>query len=217
MLPKYVDGRGEIWSGWMERFIEYGWERKQQDAGDFRFHASDERSVGIEVKSVSDLVSRLPDARRELAQLIDMVDIPILLVFNPWQRKSTDVLIGGNDHVTWAHLWNLLQTYQDSGLRFQMATTREHAFNRINQLFAYYQKPEHTSNLVGRRSSGDRRIASLMAIPGISKKLGARLLSERSLQDVANMETTTLCTIPLIGPSKARTVLDWFRRKEPYR
>ena len=217
-MIKQVDGRGEKWSGWIEKFLEFGWERKLLDAGDFFFYSHDEKTVGIESKTVDDLTSRLGDARRELAQLIDTVDIPILLVFGKWLRKSNDTLLGGQQQLTWSHLWNLIQTFQDSGLRFQLATSREHAFQRINQLYAYYQKSEHTSTLVKRQAANDRRIASLMAIPGISKKLGAALVGHfGSLHAVACAERIQLEHIPLIGPNKSKMVYDWFHRKEVFR
>lgn len=218
MLDKYIDGRGELWTGWVEKFLTFGWTRKQLDSGDFLFYAQDEKSVGIEVKTVQDLTSRMGDARRELAQLIDTVDIPIFLVFGRWLRQSNDILIGGQQHLTWGHLWNLLETFQDSGLRFQLATSRDHAFLRINQLFAYYQKGEHTSMLVARRAATDRRIASLMPIPGVSKKLGLALLKNfGSLQAVATASEKELTDTPLIGPSKARMIHNWFLRKEAYK
>jgi len=217
-IEKYVDGRGEKWQDWMEKFLTYGWARKQLDAGDFLFYSSDGKSIGIEAKTVDDLTSRLGDARRELSQLIDTVDVPILLVFNRWQRRSNDLLIGGQQHLTWSHVWNLLQTFQDSGLRFQLCTSRDHAFLRINQLYAYYQKGEHESTLVARRAATDRRIASLMPIPGVSRKLGASLLRHfGSLQAVAGATRAMLEQVPLIGPSKARVIRDWMKRKEPYK
>jgi len=218
MLEKYVDGRGEKWEGWIEKFLTYGWMRKHLDAGDFLFYASDEKSVGIECKTVDDLTSRLGDARRELSQLIDIVDIPILLVFGKWLRRSNDLLIGGQQHLTWSHMWNLIETFQDSGLRFQLATSREHAFLRINQLYAYYQKGEHVSSLVARRSTSDRRIASLMPIPGVSKKLGAALLKHfGTLQAVAIASESELGLVPLIGPSRAKMIKDWMERENPYK
>jgi len=218
LLPKLVDGRGERWEGWIEKFLTYGWQRQQLDAGDFLFYTHGERSVGIEAKTVQDITSRLGDARRELAQLIDIVDIPILLVFGKWMRQSNDIIIGGQQHLTWSHMWNLIETFQDSGLRFQMATSREHAFLRINQLFAYYQKEEHTSALVVRRAATDRRIASLMPVPGISKKLGTALLKNLgSLQEVANATEEELMMTPLIGPTKARVIRNWFTREEAYK
>jgi len=215
MLEKFVDGRGEKWEGWMEEFLTYGWQRKHLDAGDILFHTSDNLTVGIEIKSVKDLTSRLSDARREWAQLIDTVNIPIFLVWGPWQRKSNDTLLGGQDQLTWGRLWNILQTFQDSGLRLQVCLSRNHAFLRINQLFAYYQKGEHTSDLVARKASSDRRIASLMSIPGISRKLGASLLKTfGSLRGIGNASKEELEQTSLIGPSRARVVYDYFEREE---
>jgi len=215
---KYVDGRGEKWQGWIENFLTYGWQRQHLDAGDCLFYTPDEKSVGIEWKTVDDLTSRLGDARRELSQLIDTVDIPILLVFGKWLRRSNDLLIGGQQHLTWSHMWNLIETFQDSGLRFQLATSREHAFLRINQLFAYYQKGEHTSALVARRAAADRRVASLMPVPGVSKKLGTALLKHfGTLQAVANASESELELVPLIGPSKARMIRNWMERESPYK
>lgn len=218
MLDKYIDGRGEPWRDWVEKFLTYGWTRKQLDAGDFLFYAHDEKLVGIEVKTVQDLTARLGDARRELAQLIDIVDIPILLVHGRWMRQSNDILIGGQQHLTWGHLWNLVETFQDAGLRFQLATSRDHAFLRINQLFAYYQKGEHTAALVARRAAADRRVASLMPIPGISRKLGTALVKKfGSLEAVATAKRSELEATPLIGPSKARVIRDWFKREQIYK
>ena len=217
MLDKYLDGRGEKWENWVEKFITVGWVRKQLDAGDFLFYAHDERSVGLEIKSVPDLTGRLGDARRELAQLIDTVDIPIFLIWGRWNRQSNDLLLGGQNQLTWGHLWSLLQTFQDSGLRLQIATSRDHAFLRINQLFAYYQKPEHTSSLVARRSGTDRRVASLMPIPGVSKKLGGSLVRHfASLRSLANAPQSELVKVPLIGSTKSRVIEDWFTREQPF-
>lgn len=218
MYQKFMDGRGEPFKGWVEKFLEYGWERKHLEAGDFLFQTQKGLKVGIESKSVSDLLSRLGDARRELAQLIDMVDIPILLVWGPWKRKSNDILIGGQDQLTWGRLWNLIETFEDNGIRFQLATSREHAFQRINQLFAYYQKEEHSGAIVVRRADRDRRVASLMPIPGISRKLGAGLIKKFGrLDKIAVATIEQLEMVPLIGATKARLIHDWFRREEPYR
>ena len=216
---KLIDGRGEKWEGWVEQFLTYGWQRKQLDAGDFLFYTKPEnKSVGLEVKSTSDLTSRLSDARRELAQLIDTVDIPTLLIFGPWNRRSNDLLLGGQGQLTWGRLWNLIQSFQDLGLRLQVCTSRGHAFLRINQLYAYYQKGEHTSTLVKRSFSQDRRVASLMAIPGISRKLGSELLKRfESLHNVGLASETDLMGVPLIGPTKARSIYDYFHRDSPLR
>ena len=216
MEPKLIDGRGEKWEGWVEKFLTYGWQRKQLDAGDFLFYSSDNKSIGIEVKSVDDLTSRLGDARRELAQLIDTVDVPILLVFGRWLRRSNDLIIGGQQHLTWGHLWDLLETFFDSGLRYQPATSRNHAFLRINQLYARYQRGEHSSILVARKYAADRRVASLMPIPGVSKKLGASLLkSFGGLKSVANASQSELAEVPLIGDKKARIIWDYYNRQLP--
>jgi len=218
MLEKYIDGRGELWYDWVEKFLELGWVRKHLSAGDFLFYTQDERSVGIEAKTVQDITSRLTDARRELAHLIDMVEIPILLIFGKWNRKSNDILLGGQDQLTWGRLWNIIQTFQDTGLRVQICTSREHALLRINQLFAYYQKGEHTSFLIERRAGGDRRIASLMCIPGVAKKLGKSLMDHfGTLHSISEATEEDLQGIPLIGLSKAKVIRDWFHREVPYR
>lgn len=214
---KHFDGRGELWEGWIERFLEYGWERKHLPAGDFWFPAHGGKTVGIETKTVKDITSRLGDARRELAQLLDSVDIPILMIFGKWARKSNDIILGGQDQLTWGHLWNMLQTFQQEGLLMEICLSRDHAFLRINQLFAYYQKPEHLSSTVARRSVGDRRIASLMAIPGISRKLAHGLLKSRgSIRNIANTPKDELELIPLIGPSRANLIEDFLSREGPY-
>jgi len=217
-IQKYFDGRGEKWEGWVEKFLTYGWSRRHLPAGDFMFNSYDKKVVGIEAKTVSDLASRLGDAKRELSQLIDTVDIPIILIFGKWVRKSNDILLGGQDQLTWNHLWNLLETFQDSGLRFKLALSRDHAFLRINQLFAYYLKAEHSSTLVPRKAKQDRRIASLMPIPGVSRKLGIKLLDKfGSLQGVANASENLLEQTPLIGTKKAQMIQRWFSMEGPYR
>ena len=218
MLPKLIDGRGEKWKDWVEKFLTYGWQRQQLDAGDFRFWSHSEKTVGIEVKSVADLTRRLNDARRELAQMIDQVDVPILLVWGQWLRRANDELVGTSYKLTMKHVWNLLQTFQDSGLRFQLSTSRPHAFLRINQLYAYYQEPDHESNLVRRSGGNDRRISLLMGIPGISRELAKRLLTTfPSLEAIANAPEVQLKSSYNIGDSRARMIWNYFHSKEPMR
>ena len=215
MLPKYFDGRGEKWEGWVEQFLTYGWQRQQLDSGDFRFWTNDERTVGIEVKSVNDLTGRLGDARRELAQMIDQVEIPILLVWNPWNRRTNDLLVCGRPNLTYGSIWNLLETFQDSGLRFQQALSRNHAFLRINQLYAYYQKPDHESNLVRRSWGTDRRISMVMGIPGISKALAKGLLLKfGSIEAIANASQVELTQAYNIGEQRSRMIYEYFHSKE---
>lgn len=216
--PKLFDGRGEKWEGWIEKFLEYGWARKRLPAGDFWFQSCDKKVVGVEVKTVGDLLSRMGDARREFAQMIDSVDIPLFLVYGKWGRMNNDVLLTNSRRkITWANVWNMLQTFQNSGLRVEVALSREHAFTRINQLYSYYQDPDHTANLVARRCSSDRRVASLMPIPGISEKLGKALLGHfGSVARVAVAKEETLREVPLIGEKKAQMIYRYFHQQEPF-
>lgn len=219
MHPKLFDGRGEKWDDWIEEFLTFGWMRQQLDAGDFRFWTNSEKTVGIEVKSVADLTHRLNDARRELAQMIDQVDIPILLVWGQWLRRSNDELVGTSYKLTMKHVLNLLQTFQNSGLRLDIpCTSRPHAFLRVNQLYAYYQEPDHESNLVRRSGGNDRRISLLMGIPGISRELAKRLLATfPSLNDIANATEQQLKGSYNIGDSRARMIWNYFHSTAPMR
>jgi ERCC4-type nuclease len=110
---------------------------------------------------------------------------------------------------------NLVHTYQNSGLRWEQLTSRNHAFIRINQLYAYYQDPEHTANLVRRSSAGDKRISMLMGIPGVSKELAKRLIERfGDLTAIANANTDLLKTSYNIGDTRARTIWNYFHSKE---
>jgi ERCC4-type nuclease len=216
---RLFDGRGEGWEGWIEKFVQYGWQQKQLPAGDFYFLTRQKLTVGLEVKSVHDLVSRVGDARREFANLVDYVDIPIFLVWGAWNRTPDDSLIGhSKQRLTWAYIWNMLMTFQNEGLRIEVAFSREHAFTRINQLYAYYQKPEHQAGLVARRADNDRRIASLMAIPGVSKGLGTNLLKEfHSIRGLAMASPDQIAEVDKVGPKRSFTIYDFMTRDTPLR
>ena len=214
---RLFDGRGELWEDWLEGFIKLGWIRQRLPAGDFWFTTSDKRVVGIEVKSVADYLGRIGDARREFATLLDVVDIPMFLVFGAWARSSNDFLvINSRKGISWGMTWNLLLSFQLSGMIVEPALSRNHAFTRINQLFTYFQKPEHMATLVPRRCGSDRRVAALMPIPGVSEKLGKGLINHfGSLKAIANAQVEELQEVPLIGGKKAQVIYGYFNQTTP--
>lgn len=217
---KLMDGTGEKWDKWISKFITCGWQKKRLPAGDFYFPSYSGHTVGIETKSVQDLTSDIERARKEFATLIDSVDIPIFLVWGNWNRRQNDALALSftSRQITWSQIWNMLMTFQNEGLRIEVCLHRDHTFQRINQLYTYYQEPEHRSALVARRSDADRRVASLMPIPGVSKVLATSLLKEfKSFRRLAAASQEDLRDVPLIGKRKAEIIEDYMSREAPYR
>ena len=192
-----------------EKLLELGWEQTALKDGDYTFSTIRGLKVGIERRTTEEL-SDLLQLKDRFQRLISAYDIPIGLIEGKWDRHSDDTIPSARG-ITWKRVWNMVQSFQDMGLRIQLTTSPSHTIARLNELYAYYQSPDHRSPLP-RKYSTDPRLLSLSLIPGISRTTAALLLERfGDLQSVSKASVEELQSIVGIGPSKAKTIYDFFR------
>ena len=193
--------------------IKLGWEQSRLNSADFAFFTADNRPVGIERKTVSDLVSsltgRLP---LQFYKQLEDYEINILLIEGHWGMQMNKIVIAGQIYnITWQQLWNFIRTWQDNGLTLEITIDTGHTIQRIQELYEYYQKPAHTGGL-DRKTTGDSRLIALQCA-GIGPKLAQAILERyHSLQFVANTDYVQLTKeVPGLGMKKAKALYDHFR------
>lgn len=211
----------------VDKLLLTGWERKPMYSGDYFFHAVDYKKVGITRKTVEDLLSSIghkpnPEkpGRKEksfgqhLEEMADYYDIKIIILEGSWRKVSPEQYIvsrRGIEYYTWDMAWNFLRTWQDRGYGIELTINEGHTIQRLNALYAYYQKPSHTGGLNARSLVGDDRV---LAFPsGCRGKTGLKLLEELgSLQAIANTSFDKLLAVDGIGDKRAESIVMHFRR-----
>ncbi len=196
------------------RLLEVGWVQESLYAGDYHFLTINYKRVGIERKTVSDLISSLSNERLsdQLFRLVEHYDIKILLLEGKWgQVYDGSILTAhGVTQWKWDTVWNFIQTWQDRGVTIQMTTNSGMTIQRLNSLYAYYQKASHSGG-INRTIVGDPR---LLAFPsGIGERLGSAILKEfGSLKAVANAQTEDFLVVEKVGLKKAQAIFDFYNR-----
>ena len=157
-----VDTREPAWKKAI--FTRAGWEAIALKNGDYQFYDATGKLVSIEHKTVEKMVEDMKSGvlTRQCRNLCENVDFPILMIEGHW-AQSNGSLIGSS--ITWKQAWNQLMTIQDMGCRLQLATSSNHANERIFELEEYYGREAHPSAL--RQPSGNPYIISLSLINGI--------------------------------------------------
>ena len=211
----------------VDKLLLTGWERKQMYSGDYFFHTIDFKKVGITRKTVEDLlnsISHKPNpekpGRKEksfgqhLEEMADYYDIRIIMLEGSWRKVLPEQYIvsrRGIEYYTWDMAWNFLRTWQDRGYGIELTINEGHTIQRLNALYAYYQKPGHTGGLNTRTLVGDDRV---LAFPsGCRGKTGLKLLEDiGSLQNIANTNFDRLLTVDGVGTKRAESIVMHFRR-----
>jgi len=194
-----------------------GWEQKQLYTGDYWFFTHDYKKVGIERKAVGDLLSSIGDRlSRQLENLLEHYDIKMLLIEGSWKKVTpSDKIISGRgiEYHTWSMVWNYLRRFQDKGMTLELTINEGHTVQRLNELYALYQKPYSLSG--GSREFTDDRILALPS--GCRGKSGLSVLQAfGSLKAVGNTTVEELVKIEGIGEKRAQSIVDHFnRRTEP--
>lgn len=220
---KRVADTAEPWSI-TSKLLELGWERQRLVSGDYKFFAHDFRKVGITRKTVSDLLSSIisrkdpytGDAKKsfgqQLEEMLEFYDQKIILLEGSWKViAEDDRLVSGRgvEPYTWSFVWNFLRTWQDRGFTIEITRSEEHTIRRLNQLYAYYQKPYRTGGAV--RGVGDDRV---LAFPvGCRGKTALKVLDQLgSLAAVASTPLDELLKIEDIGPTRGEKIIIHFHR-----
>lgn len=208
---RYVDTR-EPWQI-REKLIETGWEQKTLHCGDFLFQASDYKKVIVTRKTTSDMLSSLnKNFSQQLEAILETADICVILVENPWQwvRDTGQLLTarGLEKHIK-KEVLNYIHRWEAKGFILERTIDWKDTVNRLNELYALYQRPYSLSA----RSKGysDER---LLALPsGVRGKTGEKVLETLgSLQFIANALEEQLLAIDGIGQRKAELIYNHFRK-----
>jgi ERCC4-type nuclease len=193
--------------------VELGWTQGRLAVGDYFMHTGDFKRVGIEHKTVEDLMSSLGDRlAKQLANMLDYYDFSILMISGSLRSVNGQFYTNrGMQNWTWDALWNFLQTWQMRGVTVQLTADEGQTVHRIANLFAYYQKPSHTGGYT-RRQVGDARV---LAFPsGVGEKTAIGLLKQfGSLRAVANARIDDLLKCDGVGAKRAESIAIHFGRE----
>jgi len=196
-----------------EKLLEVGWESRKLYSADYWFMTHDYKKVGIERKSVADLLSSLGTRiSDQLFKMVEHFDFNILLIEGSWRMMGDKMMSPrGIEQWGWSTVWNFLQSWQDKGVTLQLTTSEGHTIRRLNELYAYYQRPSHTGGL-NRRTVGDSRLLAFQS-GGIGPKLGQAILGKfGTLRIAANASIEDFLTIEKIGQKKAEALYNYFNR-----
>jgi len=197
-----------------ERLLEIGWRPQRLQSGDYMFYTCQYQKLGITRKTTRDFLNSLNDKfGKQLEEMLEVFDICVLLIENPWQWTNTGQMLtsrGLERHVK-KEVLNYIHRWQAKGFILERTANWQDTVDRLNELYALYQKPYSLSA----RSKGyaDER---LLALPsGLRGKAGMGLLNGRSLKDIASMTTEQiLCEkIDGIGNKRAELCYNHFNRR----
>ncbi len=211
LIRKKVADTAEPWEI-CERLLQTGWERQKLWSADYWFFTHDFKKVGITRKEVGDLMTSIGQVfNKQLEEMLDYYEIKIILLEGSWKRVTTGSIITGHgiQYQTWDMVWNYLRRWQDKGFTLEFTMNMGHTIDRLNKLYALYQKPYSLSG-VSRGFSDDR----VMAMPsGCRGKTGMKVIEELgSLKAVGNANIEQLLQIEKIGDKKAESIYNHFNR-----
>lgn len=195
-----------------EKLFELGWEQSRLSSADYWFFTHNFKKVGIERKTVDDLVASIGDRlSRQLELMLDHYDISILLIEGNWRKAAPNeslLVRRGIIYETWDSVWNYLERKMDKGIRVQLTLSEGHTIHRLNNLFALYQKEYSLSSRT--KEFGDER---LLALPsGLRGESGKKLLARfGSLKAIANTHPSVLLG-DSIGTKRAEAIWHHFNR-----
>ena len=196
------------------KLLELGWTQGRLGSADYFMHSGDFKRIGIERKSVPDLLSSLGDRlSKQLASMTEYYDVSILLIEGSLRSINGQMYTArGIQQWTWDAIWNFLQTWQMRGVTIQLSADEGQTVHRIANLFAYYQKSSHTGGYT-RRQVGDARV---LAFPsGVGEKTAIALLKRfGSLRAVANAKIGELNECEGVGPKRAEAIVIHFGKGE---
>jgi len=207
-----------------EKLYELGWEQRTLYSGDYFFHAHDYKKVGITRKTVNDLLGSLSGSKvngkrqyplpKQLEEMLDEYGILIFILEGSWRTVSPSMNIissRGIEYHTWSMVWNFLRRWQDKGFTLELTINEGHTIQRLNELYALYQKPYSLSALT--KNYTDDRV---LAFPsGCRGKTAMDCLTQfGSLLDVALADPDDLMEIDGVGKKKAWLIHNYFHNGE---
>ncbi|HEC64171.1 MAG TPA: hypothetical protein ENI23_02625 [bacterium] len=205
------------------KLYETGWEQRRLYTGDYFFHTHDYKKVGITRKTINDLLGSLSGSKNEngkriyplpkqLEEMLDEYQILIFLLEGSWKMVTPNQTIlssRGIEYHTWNMVWNFLRRWWDKGFTPELTINEGHTIQRLNELYALYQKPYSLSARTNAYT--DDRI---LAFPsGCRGKTAMECLAHfGSLVDIAVASPTELEVVEGVGGKKAELIFNHFNR-----
>ena len=196
------------------KMMEIGWTQRRLYSADYAFWTVNYKKVGVERKSVSDLMGSLGDRlSNQLYKQLEYFDFSILLIEGSWKNVyAASVVSRDIQYYQWSTIWNFLRTWQDRGMTVELTTSEGHTIKRLNELYVYYMKESHAGGLRKGNVSGDPRLLALQC-GGIGPKLGLALLEKfGSLKAIANANAEDFEAVNKIGHNKAIVLYSHFNK-----
>lgn len=197
------------------KLLETGWEQRSLPCGDYSFWTRDYKRVGFERKTVNDFLASL--GQRLASQLDRMIlyyDYPSLLLEGNWRHVKGSIITNrGIEQYVWSAAWNFIRSWQHRGVMVEITTDEGHTIQRLNELYAYYQRISHTGG-VGKGTVGDTRVLAIASCDGIGLKLGESILKHFGcLRNIANASVGQLSEVEKIGSKKAEAIFRQFNKE----
>ena len=221
--PKYVDSRepGII----REKLLETGWIQEQIYSGDYKFFTHDFKKVGVTRKTVEDLLGSLSGTKaadgkrryplpKQLEEMIDEYQVLVFLLEGSWRMVSPSQSLVSNrgiEYYTWSMVWNFLRRWQDKGFTLELTINEGHTIQRLNELYALYQKPYSLSSST-REFTDDRVLAFPSGCRG--KTAMDCLAMFGSLADISVKSPDELMMVDNVGEKKSWLIFNHFHKNE---
>jgi len=214
LIRKRIVDTREPWSI-QQPLIETGWERQRLYSGDYMFFDHDYHKIGITRKRVDDLLSSIGERfSKQLEEMLDYYQVCILLLEGSWRRINPGNQIssvGRNRYIDWNMARNYMHRWMAKGFILEETTSERHTVERLNVLYALYQKP--TSMSARSRLFTDDRVLALPS--GTRGATGLKVLKTLgSLRAVANANEEQLRAIEGIGRKKASLIYQHFNKNK---
>ncbi len=211
IMPKIVDTREpEIIK---TRMLELGWNAKALISGDYFFYDHDYKKIGIERKSVDDLLNSIGERlSRQLEMCLDFYDTTILLIEGSWKTVGTkDNMISGRgiERSTWKMIWNYLHQFKRKGMIDELTINEGHTIKRINELYALYQKPYSLSGK-SKEFEDDRVLAFPSGCRGKTAKDCLEIFG--SIKNICERKVEDFLIVPKVGEKKANLIWNHFNK-----
>ena len=208
-----------------EKLLEVGWQQRRLYSGDYWFFSHDFKKVGITRKTVDDLLGSLSGSKAEdgkrryplpkqLEEMLDEYPLKIILLEGSWKWVSPNQTIvsgRGIEYHTWSMVWNFLRRWFDKGFTLELTVNEGHTIQRLNELYALYQKPYSLSSAT--KDFTDDRV---LAFPsGCRGKTALNCIAYfSSLVDVAVAAPEELQKVQDVGEKKAWLIYNHFHKGE---
>ena len=208
---RLVDSR-EPWE-LRELLLKTGWEQKALLNGDFMFDSHDGLKVGATRKTLGDLLNSIGDVfAYQLEAMLEEYDINIFL-FETMPIKCTNdghiITEFDTSRFTRTEVFNWLHRWQAKGFILERWPTLEHTAERLNELYALYQKPY--SLCAKSRKYADDRVLCMPS--GLRGKLGQEALENHSIAELCMMGIVQLKALPGFGAKRALSLFNHLHRK----